>query len=109
MLIKTIIDTMISFIMHSTEDIARTLAARSRSRRLAQQLTQEGLAQRSGVPLGTLKKFERSGQISLTSFIRLAIALRDEAALEKLLLEQEFETLDEVLQTRKQPKRGRIT
>lgn len=90
------------------KDIAAEIALRLRSRRLAQNLTLEGLARRSGVPLGTLKKFERTGQIALVSFIRLAIALKDEAALEKLLLEQKFETLDEVLQSVKKPKRGRI-
>ncbi len=99
---------MISFTLMPSEDISAEIAIRLRNRRLAQNLTLEGLAHRSGVPLGTLKKFERSGQISLVSFIRLVIALKDEAALEKLLLEQEFETLDEILQRGKKPKRGRI-
>lgn len=88
--------------------IATELAVRVRNRRLAQNLTLEGLARRSGVALGTLKKFERTGQIALVSFIRLVITLKDEAALENLLLEQKFETLDEVLQSGKKPKRGRI-
>ena len=71
-------------------------------------MTQEGLASRSGVPFGTLKKFERTGQISFVSFIRLVTALGDEAALENLFLEQKFETLDEVLDVKKKPKRGTI-
>ena len=99
---------MIPFLLMSSEDIAAELAARLRNRRLAQNLTLEGLARRSGVPLGTLKKFEHTGQIALVSFIRLVITLKDEAALENLLLEQRFETLDEVLQSGKKPKRGRI-
>ncbi len=90
------------------EDIATELALRLRNRRLALNLTLEGLARRSGVALGTLKKFEHSGRISLISFIRLVITLKDEAALENLLLEQEFETLDDILQSAKKPKRGRI-
>ena len=97
-----------SFATQSSEDIAAALAARLKSRRLAQKLTLEGLARRSGVPLGTLKKFERSGQIALVSFIRLVVALKDEAALENLLLAQKFETLDEVLESGKKPQRGRI-
>jgi transcriptional regulator with XRE-family HTH domain len=99
---------MISFKLMPSEDIATELALRLKHRRLAQNFTLEGLARRSGVPLGTLKKFERTGQIALVSFIRLVVALKDEAALESLLLEQEFETLDEVLQSGKKPKRGRI-
>ena len=94
--------------MQPPEDIATELAARLKNRRLAQKLTQAGLAQRSGVPLGTLKKFERSGKIALVSFIRLVVALKDEVALENLLLERKFETLEEVLESGKKPQRGRI-
>lgn len=101
-------DTMISFKLMTPEDISTEIALRLRGRRLAQNLTQEGLALRSGVALGTLKKFERTGQIALVSFIRLALTLKDEAALENILLEQKFETLDEILQCGKKPKRGRI-
>ncbi len=97
-----------SFTLMSSNDIAAEFSARLKSRRLAQKLTLEGLSRRSGVPLGTLKKFERTGQIALLSFIRLVIALKDEAALENLLLEQKFETLDEILQSGKKPQRGRL-
>ena len=99
---------MISFNLMAPEDIATEIALRLKNRRLAQNLTLEGLARRSGVALGTLKKFERTGQIALVSFIRLVITLKDEAALEKILLEQKFETLDDILQSGKKPKRGRI-
>ncbi len=85
------------------------ISARTKARRLALNLTQKGLAIRSGVSFGTLKKFERTGQIALPSFIRLAIALRDEAALEGLMSPAIFETLDDVLKTPKKPQRGRIT
>ncbi len=94
--------------MLPSEEIALELAVRVKNTRLAQRLTQEGLASRSGVPFGTLKKFERTGQIALVSFIRLVTALGDESALEKLLLEQKFETLDEVLAVKKKPLRGTI-
>ena len=101
-------DNMVSFALLSSEDMAAELAARLKSRRLARKLTLEGLARRSGVPLGTLKKFERTGQIALVSFMRLVVALKDEAALENLLLGRKFETLEEVLESGKKPKRGRI-
>ncbi len=99
---------MVAFSIMPSEDIVAELAGRIKNRRLSLNLTLEGLSRRSGVALGTLKKFERSGQIALVSFVRLVVALKDEAALEKLLLEQEFETLDEILQSGKNPKRGRI-
>ena len=90
-------------------DVAADLAKRLKTRRLSRNLTQEGLARRSGVALGTLKKFERTGTISLVSFIRLVVALGEEAALEKLLADEEFETLEQVLSAPKTRKRGRFT
>jgi len=101
-------DIIMTFTVPSSEDVALELASRAKSRRLAQSLTQEGLASRSGVSFGTLKKFERTGRIALVSFIRLVIALDDEAALESLLLEKKFSSLDEVLSVKKKPKRGTI-
>ena len=97
-----------TFSILPSKAIALALASRVKNCRLAKRLTQEGLASRSGVPFGTLKKFERTGQIAFVSFIRLIAALGDEAALENLLLEQKFETLDEVLDVKKKPKRGTI-
>lgn len=92
----------------SSEGVALELAMRVKSSRLAQSLTQEGLARRSGVSFGTLKKFERTGRIALVSFIRLVFALGDEAALENLLLEKKFSSLEEVLDVKTKPKRGTI-
>ncbi len=100
---------MISFRTLSSEEIAGVLAMWVRGRRLGQNLTLEGLARRSGVALGTLKKFERTGKIALISFIKLLIALKQEAALEGLMMEPEFDTLEQVLKPPKKPKRGRIT
>ena len=102
------ITAIIVSIMRSSEEITAAIAKRLRSRRLAQQLTQQGLADRSGVSLGTLKKFERTGQIALVSFVRLAIALQDERALDNLMLEEKYSSLDEVLRIDKKRQRGRI-
>lgn len=92
-------------------EVTADLAKRLKSRRLARNPTQAGLAARSGVPLGTLKKFERTGAISLVSFVRLVIALGEQAGLERLLESDDRDslTLDQMLSTPKARKRGRIT
>ncbi|MDK9720972.1 MAG: helix-turn-helix domain-containing protein [Rhodospirillales bacterium] len=100
---------MISFAIITPGEIALELAARLKACRLARNLTQEGLSKRAGVPLGTLKKLERTGAISLVSFIRLLVALKEEVALEGLLKERDFKSLDQVLAEPKTSKRGRIT
>ena len=97
------------YAIHPPADVAADLGSRLRSKRLTRNLTQEGLARRSGVALGTLKKFERTGAISLVSFIRLIVALGEEAALERLLADREFETLDQVLTAPRTRRRGRLT
>ena len=93
----------------SPRDIAKALGERLKSRRLIMNLSQQGLSLRSGVPLGTLKKFENSGAIALVSFIRLLVALREEAGLDGLLTEPEFESLEDVLDPPRTRRRGRIT
>ncbi|SFT08569.1 helix-turn-helix domain-containing protein [Mucilaginibacter polytrichastri] len=51
------------------------IAENIRARRLFLALTQEGLAERSGVPLATLRKFEQKGSISLESFLKLLMVV----------------------------------
>jgi predicted transcriptional regulator len=45
----------------STSKAQLKIAENMRARRLSMELTQEGLAERSGVPLPTLRKFEQKG------------------------------------------------
>lgn len=87
------------------------LAENIRQRRLGMELTQEGLAERSGVPLPTLRKFEQKGQISLESFVKLLMVL---GAIEEVIKATqprpvEFRSIDEVLSANNAPvrKRGR--
>jgi transcriptional regulator with XRE-family HTH domain len=57
------------------EEVAKKLAARLRALRLARGFKQRTLAERSGVSLGSLRRFESTGQISLGSLLDLAFAL----------------------------------
>ena len=59
--------------MKLPHEIIQEIAARAKVRRLALDLTQEGLASRSGVPLSTLKQFEHTGKISLESPFRFVM------------------------------------
>ena len=47
--------------------------------------------------LGSLKRFEQSGEISLQSFTKLAIALEVEKELESLFSEVPFSSIEEVI------------
>lgn len=65
------------------------------------------LTQRSGVPLSTLKRFERTGQGSIDLLIRVAIALQAEATLADLFAVRAVQSLDEILARARKPMRAR--
>jgi len=59
----------------TAKETIRDLAIRARDRRLDLNWTQVGLQQRSGVSLGSIMLFERTGKISLESLVKISIAL----------------------------------
>ena len=61
--------------MNTLHEMVENIAKRAREKRLVLNLSQQTLSDRSGVSYGTLKKFERTGQISLESLIKIALAL----------------------------------
>ena len=56
-------------------EVGAGVAANVRSLRKKQKITMKELASRSMVPYSTLKRFEHTGEISLSSLIRIAFAL----------------------------------
>ena len=97
---------MLSTEFPSPADICRSVAERARAARLAADLSQEGLAERSGVSLGTLKRFERTGAASLEVVARIALALRLESGFDALFILPKFTTLDEVIAAPRKRQRG---
>lgn len=87
----------------------RKLAENVRQRRLNMELTQEGLAERSGVALSTLRKFEQQGFISLEYFLKILMVV---GGLEEVVKATEptastFSSIDEVLKVNSRPSRKR--
>jgi transcriptional regulator with XRE-family HTH domain len=97
--------------MKLPQEIIQEIAARAKARRLALDLTQEGLASRSGVPLSTLKQFEHTGRTSLESLLALSLALGTTHEFDGLFATAQSSTglsLDELMKTPKQRKRGSV-
>ncbi len=65
---------MLDFIQTSN-NVQDILKNNFKQKRLLLGFTQDGLSSRSGVSLGSLKRFEKSGQISLKSLLKLAVIL----------------------------------
>jgi len=94
------------------QDVLRELATRFRARRLAMNLSQEGLAHRSGVSWSSLKRFERTGLIALDSLLRLALVLDCLPDFDQVCTDEGRElaskSLDEILAVRKTRRKGRL-
>lgn len=61
--------------LHDPDEIARLLAERLRAERLRREWKQETLAERSGVSLPTIRRYERTGRTSIENLLKLSHAL----------------------------------
>ena len=64
-----------SYLWDTPSDVALKLAGKIKEIRRRKKITQKELAGRSNVSYATLRKFEKTGQISLESFIKLTMEL----------------------------------
>jgi len=83
--INGIMAHMLSLNEPTPKQIMQSLSQRARERRLKLNLTQAGLASRAAISLGSLKRFEQSGQISLESLTKIALVLGEANSFDKLL------------------------
>ncbi|MEZ5817401.1 MAG: helix-turn-helix transcriptional regulator [Hyphomicrobiaceae bacterium] len=81
-----------------------------KQRRLALNLTQSGLATRSGVTLGSLKRFETKGLIAFDSLLKLALVLECLDDFDKIAVDDDralsARSLDEILAGDRTRKKG---
>ena len=61
--------------MLAPNEITKHIARQAQAKRLSLNFSQKTLSQRSGVSFGVIKKFERTGLISLESLLKLALVL----------------------------------
>jgi len=103
---------MLSINIQTPESVMEILRDKLKQRRLSLNLTQEGLAKRSGVSLGSLKRFEKSTEISLRSLLKIALVLEclDDFTTIANPKQDEINSIDELLRSKslKVPKRGSI-
>ncbi len=88
-------------------DIRVSIADRFKRIRLDQNVSQEQLAERSGVSLGSLRRFESKGEISLKSLVRLAISLNRAKDFDLLFqIEEEIDLFKPESKPRQRASRG---
>ena len=93
--------TMIGFKWETAEEMDEALALRLKNIRKRRGLSQQQLSERSGVSYGSLKRFESTGQISLLSLTKLAIALNCAEDIRKLFTDVAYNSIEEVIREQK--------
>lgn len=83
--------------MKSPGDINLEIAKRVRARRKERKLTQQQLSVHADVSLGSIKRFERLGEISLSSLIKIAFALGYESDFDALFSKKGYGSIQEVI------------
>lgn len=98
--------------LKTPRDAALGLRDRFKARRLAMNLSQAGLAERSGVNLSSLKRFEKTALISLESLLKIAFVLGAIDDFDRIAAEDQnapgARSLDVILASRRTRNRGRL-
>ena len=84
-------------IWETPEELDQKLAQRVRKIRKRRSITQEKLASISGVSYGSIKRFETTGQISLLSLTKIAIALDLADELRNIFTQVPYKDIQEVI------------
>ncbi len=78
-------------------DIAKILSDNIRSRRKEFGFSQKELSKKSGVSLGSVKRFESSYQISLISLIKIAYAIECQNELADLFSRKHYSSINDII------------
>lgn len=92
---------MNEYIWETAEELDKKIADRVRLIRKRRSISQEKLAQISGVSFGSVKRFETTGQISLLSLTRIAMTLDMADDLRQLFTEVPYRNIQEVINENK--------
>ncbi len=92
---------MNEYIWETAEELDKKIADRVRLIRKRRSISQEKLAQLSGVSFGSVKRFETTGQISLISLTKIAMALDMADDLRQIFTEVPYRNIQEVINENK--------
>ena len=98
-MVSNMAESVSALLDETPAEAQKRIAANLKERRVRLNISQEGLAGRSGVPASTIRKFEQTSRINLGSFLKLAKCLE---AMEGVVAateppEEHFETMDDLV------------
>lgn len=83
-------------------DVTERLAKKLRAIRKRKKITQKQMAARSNVSYATLRKFEKTGQISLESFVKITMELGVVDEINDLFSQPRYSSIEEAINDRKE-------
>ena len=92
---------MNEYVWETAEEINLQVARRLSRIRKRRGITQEQMSEMSGVSFGSIKRFKRTGQISLLSLTKLAAALGCADEIRHLFEAVPYGSIEEVIRERK--------
>lgn len=90
-------NTTFSFLQKTPGELQTLIAERVRTIRRRRKISQKKLSELSGVSLGSVKRFEQSGEISFLSLIKIATALGLNNELEHLFEDVPPLSIEEII------------
>lgn len=97
-------DNMLSvlenYINNNADTVSAQIASDFRHRRVEKGLTREQVAERAGVAVSNVARFEQKGLISLKNLILLAIALGYTSEIKGVFATPKYSTMEELTQIR---------
>lgn len=97
-----------SYTLDNPDEIAKEIANDFRKRRIEKNLTREQVAEKAGVAVSNIVRFEQKGLISLKNLIGIAMALGYTSEIKNLFSEPKYSTMEELLQIRKNTNKKKV-
>ena len=98
---NNILSVLDNYTFDKVDDIAKKLAADFRARRIEKNMTREQVAEKSGVAVSNIIRFEQKGLISLKNLIGIAMAMEYTSEVKNIFDQPKYSTMEELSQIRK--------
>lgn len=98
---NNILSLLDNYTFDNADDIARMLVDDFRKRRIEKNMTREQVAEKSGVAVSNIVRFEQKGLISLKNLIGIAMAMEYTSEIKNIFAEPKYSTMEELTQIRR--------
>lgn len=98
---NNILSLLDNYTFDNADDIARMLADDFRKRRIEKNMTREQVAEKSGVAVSNIVRFEQKGLISLKNLIGIAMTMEYTSEIKNIFAEPKYSTMEELTQIRR--------